>query len=104
MTGALAYFGIDSLGDLIWVMIGLAAQTMFSLRFILQWLSSEKQGRSVIPEMFWWFSLGGGCLLLLYGIHRREPVLIFGQATGSVIYIRNLWLIRRQRTVPVDVV
>lgn len=95
MHDILVFFGIDSATDLAWLIVGLFAQTMFSLRFIIQWLSSEKEKRSVIPHAFWWFSLFGGLTLLAYGLHRREPVLILGQAMGVVIYARNIVLIHR---------
>lgn len=95
MHDILLFFGIDSATDLAWLIIGLFAQVMFSLRFIIQWLSSEREKRSVIPTAFWWFSLFGGLTLLAYGLHRREPVLILGQAMGVVIYARNIVLIHR---------
>lgn len=95
MHDILLFFGIDSAMDLAWLIIGLFAQVMFSLRFIIQWLSSEREKRSVIPTAFWWFSLFGGLTLLAYGLHRREPVLILGQAMGVVIYARNIVLIHK---------
>ena len=86
----------------IWLMIGFMGQALFSMRFIIQWLSSEKHKNSVIPIAFWYFSLLGGATLLSYAIYRRDPVIIWGQATGFIIYARNLQLIykerRRQRT------
>lgn len=77
----------------IWIAIGLAGQALFSARFILQWLASEKARRSVVPKAFWYFSLGGSAVLLAYAIHRADPVFMLGQATGFAIYLRNLWLI-----------
>jgi len=77
----------------IWIGIGLAGQALFSARFILQWLASEKARRSVVPKAFWYFSLGGSAVLLAYAIHRADPVFVLGQATGFAIYLRNLWLI-----------
>jgi lipid-A-disaccharide synthase-like uncharacterized protein len=65
------------------------------MRFVVQWLQSEKVRRSVIPVAFWYFSLGGGALLTAYAVHRGDPVFIVGQSLGLVIYLRNLWLIRR---------
>lgn len=97
MHDALLFFGIDNATDLAWLIVGLFAQIMFSLRFILQWVSSEKEKRSVIPPAFWWFSLFGGLTLFAYGLHRREPVLILGQAMGVVIYARNIVLIHRSQ-------
>ncbi|HBF30692.1 lipid-A-disaccharide synthase N-terminal domain-containing protein [Rhizobium sp.] len=93
MSDILAYLKINSWGDFLWLVLGLVAQLLFSLRFIIQWLVSEKQKRSVIPSAFWWFSVFGGILLLAYGIHRGEPIIILGQAMGIVVYIRNLMLV-----------
>jgi lipid-A-disaccharide synthase-like uncharacterized protein len=80
-----------------WIGIGLFAQLMFSARFIVQWLASEKAKRSIIPIHFWYLSLAGGSMLLAYAIYRRDPVFILGQAGGLVIYIRNLYLIFREQ-------
>ncbi len=82
----------------LWIVIGFLGQAMFTMRFLVQWIQSERQRRSVTPIAFWWFSLGGGTILLSYAIHRRDPVFILGQATGLVIYLRNLQLIRRAAT------
>ncbi len=95
MQQLLDYFRIESTADLIWLMVGLFAQLMFSMRFIIQWISSERQKKSVVPTAFWWFSLFGGILLLAYGIRRGEPVIILGQSLGIFIYLRNLWFIHR---------
>lgn len=81
----------------VWVGIGFGGQALFFGRFFVQWIASERARRSVIPLSFWWFSIGGGSVLLLYAIHRRDPVFIAGQATGLLIYLRNLLLIRRER-------
>ena len=81
--------------DPLWLVIGFAGQALFSMRFIVQWLQSEKVRRSVIPLAFWYFSLAGGTLLTAYAIHRGDPVFIVGQSLGLLIYLRNLWLIRR---------
>lgn len=78
-----------------WVILGFVAQFMFMMRFVVQWIASERARRSVIPVAFWFFSLGGGSLLLIYAIQRRDPVFICGQALGLFIYIRNLWLIAK---------
>jgi len=80
--------------DVIWLAVGLFGQAMFSARFLVQWIASEMQRRSVIPLLFWYFSLGGGATLLVYAIHREDPVFILGQGAGLFIYARNLWLIR----------
>jgi len=81
----------------IWLAIGLAGQGLFSARFLVQWLVSEKRRESVIPVAFWYLSLAGSAVLLTYAIYRQDPVFILGQSMGSVIYLRNLWLIRRKR-------
>jgi lipid-A-disaccharide synthase-like uncharacterized protein len=80
-----------------WIALGFVAQFMFTMRFVVQWLASERVGKSVIPLAFWFFSLGGGSLLLVYAIQRGDPVFISGQALGLLIYIRNLMLIFRSR-------
>jgi lipid-A-disaccharide synthase-like uncharacterized protein len=81
----------------VWVALGLVAQGVFFARFLVQWLASERQKQSVIPEAFWYLSLCGSALLLVYSIHVKDPVFILGQSTGSVIYIRNLVLIKRNK-------
>ena len=79
------------------IVVGFAGQGLFAMRFIIQWLSSEKQAKSVIPLAFWYFSIGGGAVLLLYAIWRKDPVIICGQGLGLFIYLRNLYFIRRDR-------
>ena len=83
--------------DLVWLGIGLAGQTLFMARFIVQWIHSERAGKSVIPISFWYFSLFGGITVLAYGIHKLDPVIILGQLPGTFVYMRNLMLIRKQR-------
>jgi len=78
-----------------WLVIGLIGQTAFFLRFVVQWLVSEKKGESTIPVVFWYFSLAGGLILFCYAIHKKDPVFIMGQSSGILVYIRNLFLIRR---------
>lgn len=80
-----------------WLVLGFVAQALFTARFLVQWLASERAGRSVIPMMFWYFSLSGSSLLLLYAMHQRDPVFIVGQGAGVLIYLRNLRLIFRER-------
>ncbi len=80
-----------------WVALGFVAQLMFSMRFILQWIASERAGRSVVPVAFWLFSVVGGALLLVYALYRKDPVFIAGQAMGLLIYLRNLQFIARDR-------
>jgi len=79
-----------------WMALGFAAQFLFASRFFVQWIASERTGRSVVPVHFWYLSLGGGLLLLIYAIHRLDPVFILGQAGGLAIYARNLRLIHRK--------
>ncbi len=78
-----------------WLVIGFLGQSLFFGRFFLQWVVSERRKQSVIPIGFWFFSLGGGLLLLAYAIHRRDPVFIVGQTFGAFVYLRNLWFIFR---------
>ena len=80
-----------------WLAVGFVGQALFSMRFFLQWWRSERAGRSVIPIGFWYFSLAGSLVLLAYAIYKRDPVFIIGQAGGFVIYLRNLFLISRER-------
>ena len=80
-----------------WAYIGIIAQALFTARFVVQWLASEKAGRSVIPFSFWLLSIGGGVLLLIYALYRRDPVFILGQAFGVLIYLRNLTFVLRER-------
>jgi len=79
--------------DPFWLTIGFAGQALFSMRFIVQWIKSERMRKSVVPLAFWYFSLAGGIALLAYALHRVDPVFILGQGTGIFIYLRNLWLI-----------
>ena len=79
-----------------WLVLGFAGQAAFSGRFIVQWLASEREGRSVVPVTFWLLSIVGSMILLAYAVHRRDPVFVLGQATGVFIYLRNLHLIRRE--------
>ena len=79
--------------ELIWIGIGLTAQLLFSMRFLVQWVATEKARASTIPETFWYFSFFGGLLLLAYACYRADPVFILGQATGLVIYSRNIYFI-----------
>ena len=86
---------IETNPEQIMIVVGFAGQGLFAMRFIIQWLSSEKQAKSVIPVAFWYFSIGGGAVLLLYAIWRQDPVIICGQGLGLFIYLRNLYFIRR---------
>jgi lipid-A-disaccharide synthase-like uncharacterized protein len=81
-----------------WLAIGFGGQALFMARFVIQWFVSEKQRKSVIPVSFWYFSIFGALVLLVYALHRRDPVFIAGQMLGVLIYLRNLHLIRLERT------
>ncbi len=81
----------------LWLGLGFFAQLMFSARFLVQWLASERAGKSIVPLLFWYLSIGGAVLLLAYSIHRKDPVFILGQSMGIFIYTRNLYLIRREK-------
>ena len=79
----------------LWLAAGLLGQALFSARFLVQWIASERRQRSVVPNAFWYFSIGGGLTLLAYAIYRQDPVFIIGQGAGLVVYARNLWFIHR---------
>jgi len=81
----------------LWLTIGLAGQAAFGARFLVQWIASERQRKSVVPILFWWFSLAGGVTLFAYSLYRLDPVFILGQGFGLIVYTRNLLLIRRER-------
>ncbi len=81
----------------LWLGLGFFAQLMFSARFLVQWLASEKAGKSIMPLLFWHLSIAGSLLLLAYSIYRKDPVFILGQSMGIFIYSRNLYLIRREK-------
>ncbi len=83
-----------------WLVFGVVAQLLFAGRFIVQWISSEKAGKSVIPFAFWFFSMGGGLMTLVYGVVKREPVIILGQGLATIIYVRNIMLIMKERRQP----
>lgn len=83
--------------ELIWLGVGFTAQAMFSMRFILQWVASERARRSVVPETFWYFSFVGGLMLFVYALYRMDPVFILGQGSGLFIYARNIYFIRRAK-------
>jgi len=88
--------------DYVWLMVGLTGQALFSMRFILQWLKSERLQKSVVPTAFWYFSIAGGSTLLLYAIHIGDPVFILGQSLGVAIYLRNLQFIMRHKNLRVN--
>ena len=80
-------------------MLGMLGQVLFFSRFLVQWLASEKKGRSVVPLSFWYLSIGGGGLLLVYALWRKDPVIVLGQTVGLFVYVRNLMLIHRRKAV-----
>ena len=80
-----------------WLLFGIVAQLLFAGRFLVQWIASERVGKSVIPFAFWIFSMGGGLMTLVYGLVKREPVIIFGQGLATIIYVRNIMLILKER-------
>lgn len=84
--------------ETVWIGIGFAGQALFSGRFLVQWIASERRKESIIPRAFWFFSVAGGLTLLSYAMYRQDPVFIVGQAAGLVIYGRNLWFIYRRRS------
>ena len=80
-----------------WVALGFVAQFLFTMRFVVQWIASERARRSVVPVAFWFFSMGGGLMTLVYGLAKREPVIILGQGLATLIYVRNIMLIVKNR-------
>ena len=82
--------------DLAWLAFGLAGQALFMMRFIVQWIHSERHQQSLIPVSFWYLSLFGGLIVLAYGFHRADPVIILGQLPGTLVYTRNLMLINKK--------
>lgn len=88
---------MDNGETLAWIVVGFVGQALFSARFIVQWLASERVRRSIVPKAFWYFSLAGGATLLAYAIHKRDPVFIAGQGLGLFVYLRNLYLIHSGR-------
>ncbi len=79
-----------------WIIIGFIGQSFFFSRFLVQWIASEKKGKSTIPNAFWYFSIAGSALLLAYAIYRLDPVFILGQSVNQFVYVRNLILIKRE--------
>ncbi len=81
----------------IWIGVGLFGQILFGSRMLIQWIASEREGRSIVPPVFWYISIAGGAVLLSYAIYRADPVFILGQAAGSMVYLRNLYFIHREK-------
>ena len=97
IEAASAYVNALGTRDMLWIAIGFAGQFLFMMRFLWQWIQSERQRRSIIPIAFWYFSLAGGMTLFAYAVHRRDPVFITGQSLGLLVYARNLLLIGREK-------
>lgn len=93
LNALLSWYAERTTSELVWIGIGFFAQALFMGRFVVQWIASERARRSVVPEIFWYFSIGGGVLLLAYSIYRVDPVYMFGQGLGLLIYIRNLYFV-----------
>src|SRR5438094_10676631 len=72
-----------------WVILGYVAQILFTMRFVVQWIASERAGKMVMPIAFWFFSIGGGLLLLVYALYIRDPVFSLGQLFGLFVYLQN---------------
>jgi lipid-A-disaccharide synthase-like uncharacterized protein len=83
-----------------WLILGFAAQGLFFMRFIIQWIATERAKRTMLPISFWYFSIGGAALLLVYSLHREDPVFIVGYALAMLIYFRNLYFARRNPDPP----
>lgn len=80
-----------------WIAFGLLGNAAFGSRFLLQWVASERAGRSIVPEAFWWLSIAGSAILLVYAIHRQDPIFTIAYLPNTVVYARNLVLLRRER-------
>jgi lipid-A-disaccharide synthase-like uncharacterized protein len=88
--------------SLSWLIVGFLGQLFFSARFIVQWIYSEINKKSIIPLAFWFFSILGGLTLLAYAVHRKDPVFILGQSAGLLIYARNLYFINKQNRINIS--
>ncbi len=91
------WYSNASSGEIFWLALGFTGQIVFGLRFVVQWIVSEKAGRSVIPVIFWYLSITGSLMLFVYATYRLDPVFMLGQGTGCFIYIRNLVLIKKSK-------
>jgi lipid-A-disaccharide synthase-like uncharacterized protein len=84
--------------DKFWLYLGFVGQFFFSARFLVQWMATEKQKKSVVPVSFWYFSILGSTLLLAYAIYKKDPVFILGQSFGMIVYFRNLQIIFKKES------
>jgi lipid-A-disaccharide synthase-like uncharacterized protein len=96
LESVMRWFGVTETWQFWWLALGLAGQAVFTGRWIIQWVASEKRRQSHVPELFWWCSFAGAMMLLIYFIGRGDPVGIIGQLFGWIVYGRNLYLIRTQ--------
>ncbi len=80
--------------EAIWLSVGFIGQSLFFMRFFVQWIASERAKKSVVPNAFWYFSLSGGFILTIYALYRQDPVFIVGQGLGLLIYMRNLYFLQ----------
>ncbi len=80
-----------------WIVFGLLGNVCFFSRFLVQWIASERARRSLIPLAFWHLSVVGSLILLIYAVHRRDPIFTLAYLPNSLVYVRNLMLIRRER-------
>lgn len=92
-----AWLAVSTWTEFWWVVVGLGGQLLFTARFLVQWIASERARDSVVPLAFWYFSMAGGAILFAYAVYRKDPVFILGQSMGLFIYSRNLWLIHANR-------
>lgn len=92
MFNSLLHFSLEN-SEPLWICIGFFGQGLFFMRFFVQWIASEKAKKSVVPDLFWYFSLSGGAVLLSYAIHKQDPVFILGQGLGFFIYLRNIYFV-----------
>lgn len=97
MDGLLSFLKVNNWIEFWWVAFGLFGQLMFTGRFVIQWIASERAGRSTVPLAFWYFSIAGALILFTYAVYRQDPVFILGQSFGIVVYSRNLWLIHKEK-------
>lgn len=88
-------FNLSMTSETLWIIIGFVGQSLFFMRFFVQWIASERAGKSVIPNAFWYFSMLGGVTLFVYALWRQDPVFIIGQSTGLFIYARNLYFLHK---------
>lgn len=87
-----------------WIAFGLIGNALFFSRFLIQWLASEKAGKSVVPTAFWYLSIAGSAVLLIYALHKRDPVFILAYLPNAFVYLRNLQLIKKDEEGATDVV